>query len=84
MVTHRARRPGPGLRLIDSCGCAMSAVFMSFGLLGSVIWIAILWRAHPQSLWSMAWHVMAVAFAAAVVGKLLGMAAYRARSYGIM
>jgi hypothetical protein len=59
----------------------MGAVFMSFGLLGSAIWIAIFWRTHPLSLWSMAWHVVAVALAAATVGKVLGITLYRARAY---
>lgn len=59
----------------------MGAVFMSFGVLGSAIWIAIFGRTHPLSLWSMAWHVMAVAFAAATVGKVLGIILYRVRNY---
>jgi hypothetical protein len=65
--------------MIDSCGCAMSAVFMSFEILGSTIWMPVVWRTHPHSLWSIAWRLTVVTFALAAIGKMLGMVAYRMR-----
>jgi hypothetical protein len=79
-TTARTTSARPRLQLIDSCGCAMSAVFMSFGILGAAIWIALLWRTHPQSPWSIAWRLILVTFAAAAVGKVFGILAYRMRN----
>jgi hypothetical protein len=62
----------------DSCGCAMSARFLGLSILVSVGWLA--WHWGDYSPFGAAVRVLIFVFAAATLGKLVGIAVYRARS----
>jgi hypothetical protein len=61
----------------DGCGCAMGAKFLGMALVASIGWYA--WHRHSftLSLWSVCWRVMLISFAAAAVGKIVGIAVFR-------
>lgn len=63
----------------DSCGCAMSARFLTVAFLLSALWYAVHWPAYGLSPGLMALTVLVPTFAAATVGKILGIFFYRYR-----
>ena len=62
----------------DSCGCAMGTRFLGATLIASLGWFA--WHRHEYSLGRAGVRILILAFAGAVLGKLVGMAAYRLRA----
>jgi hypothetical protein len=77
-VTGEARGAQPkALRSADSCGCAMGAKFMIFGLLASAAWYGWQFHAGEVSLRGAVVHVIAVTFAAAGAGKVFGILWHR-------
>jgi hypothetical protein len=63
----------------DACGCAMGAKFLGAALAASMAWYGWHWKAAAGSPWSACWRIALVSFAAAVVGKMAGLLAYRMR-----
>jgi len=63
----------------DSCGCAMGARFMGVTLVASIAWFT--WHWHEYSLARVGVRILIFAFAGAVLGKLVGIAAYRLRGH---
>ena len=61
----------------DNCGCAMGAKFLGAGLIGAGLWYGWHWRAYSLSLGGVAWRVMLIAFAAAIIGKIVGIARFK-------
>jgi len=72
---HRAQRNAP--RSADSCGCAMGAKFMLFGLLASAAWYGWQFHAGEVLLGGAVVRVLAVTFAAAGAGKVFGILRHR-------
>jgi hypothetical protein len=66
----------------DSCGCAMGAKFLAAGLAFSLARYGWQWHAHALALGAACWRVGLVSFAAAVVGKFVGIARFRMRVTG--
>ena len=65
----------------DSCGCAMGAWFLGVTLVASSAWFGLRWHEHHEySLARAGVRVLISAFAGAILGKLIGIAAYRLRS----
>src|SRR5579863_9385369 len=62
----------------DSCGCAMGARFMGATLVASIAWFALHW--HDYSPARAGVRILIFAFAGAIFGKLVGIAAYRLRT----
>lgn len=63
----------------DQCGCAMGAKFFAAGWIASLAWYGWQWHAHALALGAACWRVVLVSFAAAVAGKLIGIARFRLR-----
>lgn len=80
MIRSTQRRNATASRTFqaDSCGCAMGALFMGAALGASVLWFA--WHHHEYSVARAGVRILTVTFAAAVLGKLVGIAAYRLRT----
>ncbi len=64
----------------DRCGCAMGGRFLAAGLAGSIAWFAWSWHFHALGWGYVSWRVFAVSFAAAVIGKVLGIVLFRLKS----
>jgi hypothetical protein len=64
----------------DSCGCAMGARFTIVALIASVAWYSWQWHSASLSLGGGLLRVLACAFVAAGVGKLVGILQFRARA----
>ena len=62
----------------DRCGCAMGARFLGVTLVASIAWFAWQWREY--SLVGAGARILTVSFAGALLGKLVGIAAYRLRA----
>jgi hypothetical protein len=62
----------------DRCGCAMGARFTGVALVASVAWFA--WHWHEYSLARAGVRTLILAFAGAVIGKLVGIGVYRLRA----
>jgi hypothetical protein len=65
----------------DSCGCAMGAKFLGVGLAASLAWYGWHWHTYDLSLWNVSWRVVLTSFAAAAVGKIIGILAFRMRTH---
>jgi hypothetical protein len=76
--TPRKHPSASGKLASDSCGCAMSARFLGVTLVASILWFG--WRWHEYSLAHAGVRILIFAFAAAILGKLVGIAAYRLRT----
>jgi hypothetical protein len=63
----------------DSCGCAMGARFLGVTLVASIVWFGWHWR--ERSLSRAGIQILVFAFAAAILGKLVGIAFYRLRKW---
>jgi hypothetical protein len=73
------RHPSASRKLsADSCGCAMGARFLGVTLVASIVWFALHW--HEYSLARGGARILIFAFAGAILGKLVGIAAYRLRT----
>jgi hypothetical protein len=59
----------------DHCGCAMSARFLGVTLIASMSWFA--WHWKDYSLGRAGLRILLIAFAGAILGKLVGLALYR-------
>jgi hypothetical protein len=57
----------------DRCGCAMGAKFLAVALVAATAWYAWHWRQSGLTLGSAALRVLAFAFCACVVGKVVGL-----------
>jgi hypothetical protein len=77
LSTPRKHPSASGTSSGDSCGCAMGARFMGATLVASIVWFA--WHWHGYSLARAGVRILIFAFAGAVLGKLVGIAAYRLR-----
>jgi hypothetical protein len=76
---HRVSTARSGT-LEDSCGCAMSARFVAVALIASAAWYAWHWHSATPSIGGAVLRVLAWAFVAAGVGKILGIVQFRTRS----
>jgi hypothetical protein len=77
MSTNSRKHPFTAASAGDSCGCAMSARFLGMTLIAGSIWFALRW---PQYSFGRAGiRILMLAFASALLGKLIGVAAYRLR-----
>lgn len=65
--------PGP----VDDCGCATGAQFMGVAFAGSTAWYLSRWYAY--SVGGICGRVLLVSFAAAVLGKIVGIVRYRSK-----
>jgi len=63
----------------DSCGCAMGARFLGAALIASITWFT--WHRHEYSLGRAGVRILIFTFAGAILGKLVGIAAYRLREH---
>jgi hypothetical protein len=61
----------------DSCGCALAAVFLAVGFVGSGAWYGWQWASAAMSLGGGMWRVLLASFAAAIIGKIIGLARFR-------
>lgn len=66
----------------DRCGCAMGAKFLAAGLMASIAWYGWQWHTQMLAAKTVCWRVVLVSFAAAVTGKLIGIARFRMRNTG--
>jgi len=64
----------------DNCGCAMGARFMAAALFVSVAWYAWHWHTRGLSLGAVSVRIAGFTFCAALVGKIVGIIAFRHRS----
>ena len=64
----------------DSCGCAMSARFLSVAFVLSALWYAVHWPSYGLSPGRIALTVLGPTLAAATLGKILGIALFRYRT----
>jgi hypothetical protein len=81
MIRSTSRR-GPSLSrtlYADSCGCAMGARFLGATLVASIVWFA--GHRHEYSLAHAGARILIFAFAGAILGKIVGIVAYRVRDY---
>ena len=76
-VTPRKHPSGAGTLSADSCGCAMGARFLGVTLAASIVYFA--WHGREYSLARAGVRILVFAFAGAILGKLVGIAAYRLR-----
>jgi hypothetical protein len=78
---YSARRPVSGRsRPEDTCGCVMGARFLAAALLISTAWYAWRWQATGMAADVAIFWVGVWSFAAAFVGKLVGIVAARLRN----
>jgi hypothetical protein len=73
---HAGIAPGS---LGDSCGCAMGVRFLAVALVLASTWYVCHWDSLTLSVWAILLRVMAWAFLAAVVGKIVGMLFFRSQ-----
>jgi hypothetical protein len=66
----------------DSCGCALSAKFMVVALTASTAYYGWQFEANDVSLGGIVLRVALVTFAAASVGKVVGILRHRSRGKG--
>jgi hypothetical protein len=80
MIRSTPGRHSSALRKLstDSCGCAMGARFLGVTLVASIVWFALHW--HEYSLVRAGARILIFPFAAAILGKLVGIAVYRLRT----
>lgn len=69
--SRKPPRPDP----VDSCGCAMGARFLAVAFAGSTAWYLSQW--HAYSFGGICGRVLLVSFAAAVLGKIVGIVWFR-------
>lgn len=62
----------------DSCGCAMGARFLGVALVASIGYFAWHWREYSVARAGV--RILVFAFAGAILGKVVGIAAYRLRA----
>jgi hypothetical protein len=62
----------------DRCGCAMGARFLGAALVVSTVWFA--WHRREYSFTRAGVWILVFTFAAAILGKLVGIAIYRLRA----
>jgi hypothetical protein len=78
-VRNRISKPGNIRQLLlkDSCGCAMSARFMSVGLLVSISYYG--WIYHQRAIAGLTafWHGFILVFVMSGIGKLTGLLLHR-------
>lgn len=65
----------------DACGCATSARFMAVALVAAGFYYGWQWHVGRLSVGHSALAVLGWAFLAALVGKLIGIAAHRMRGH---
>jgi len=61
----------------DSCGCGMGARFMGAAFAASLVWYVWHWKTFAHSFWGACWRILAFSFAAAIIGKLVGILLFR-------
>jgi len=64
----------------DQCGCVMGARFLGVGMCLSMFWCGWHWRSGSLTTWGVCWRVMLFSFAAAALGKIVGILAFRIRA----
>jgi hypothetical protein len=71
LISAARKLPRPA----DSCGCAMGARFLGLGFAGSTVWYLAHW--HAFSIAGICGRVLAISFASAIIGKLIGLGLWR-------
>jgi hypothetical protein len=61
----------------------MGAKFLAAGLVASLTWYGWQWHAQMLTAKAVCWRVVLVSFAAAVAGKLIGIAHFRMREASV-